>query len=85
MHLFFNNQAGYTAIPVVDGWAGAEMRVFTLFDSSSRTNGLTDGWTDKGSYRVTCLQLKRKDGGRKKKTKRKKRQRKKKRKEIKKK
>ena len=29
-------------IPVADGWAGAEMRVFTLFDSWSRTDGLTD-------------------------------------------
>jgi len=41
-------------IPVADGWAGAEMRVFTLFDSCSRTNGRTD----KGSYRVACPQLK---------------------------
>ena len=32
-------------IPVADGWAGAEMRVFTLFDSWSRTNGPTDGRT----------------------------------------
>ena len=50
-------------IPVADGWAGAEMRVFTLFDSCSRTNGGTDGpteqQTDKGSYRVACPQLKR--------------------------
>ena len=30
--------------PVADGWAGAEMRVFPLFDSSV-TNRRTDGWT----------------------------------------
>ena len=41
-------------IPVADGWAGAEMRVFTLFDSCSRTYRRTD----KGSYRVACPQLK---------------------------
>ena len=56
------NKAGYTAIPVADGWAGAEMRGFALFDSCTptdrRTNGPTDGRTDKGSYRVTCPQLK---------------------------
>ena len=28
-------------IPVADGWAGAEMRVFTLFDGP--TDGRTDG------------------------------------------
>ena len=32
-------------IPVADVWAGAEMRVFTLFDSCSRTDGPTDGRT----------------------------------------
>ena len=32
-------------IPVADGWAGAEMRLFTLFDSCSRTNRPTDGRT----------------------------------------
>ena len=32
-------------IPVADGWAGAEMRVFTLFDSCSRTDQRTDGRT----------------------------------------
>ena len=32
-------------IPVADGWAGAEMRVFTLFDPCSRTDGPTDGRT----------------------------------------
>ena len=48
--------------PVADGWAGAEMHVFTLFDSWSRTDRRTDrptdGRTDKGSYRVACPQLK---------------------------
>ena len=33
-------------IPVADGWAGAEMRVFSLFDSITMTNGRTDGPTD---------------------------------------
>ena len=46
-------------IPVADGWAGAELCVFTLFDPSSRTDGRTDGRTDKGSYRVEFPQLKR--------------------------
>ena len=35
-------------VPVADGWAGAEMRVFPLFDSSvtdQRTDGPTDGRT----------------------------------------
>ena len=33
-------------IPVADGWAGAEMRVFPLFDSTDRrTDGPTDGRT----------------------------------------
>ena len=50
-------------IPVADGWAGLEMRVFTLFDSCSRT----DGRTDKGSYRVACPQLKMKKKEKKKK------------------
>ena len=35
-----------TRPPVADGWAGAEMRVFTLFDSCSPTDRLTDGRTD---------------------------------------
>ena len=43
-------------IPVADRWAGAELRVFTLFDLCSRTNGRTD----KGLYRVACPQLKKK-------------------------
>ena len=47
---------------VADGWAGAEMRVFSLFDSmvtDGPTNGRTNGRTDKASYRVACPQLKR--------------------------
>ena len=52
-----------TRPPVADGWAGAEMLVFPLFDSwvtDRRTDGRTDGRTDKASYRVACPQLKRK-------------------------
>ena len=52
-------------IPVADGWAGAEMRVFTLSNSittdrptNQPTNGRTDGRTDKASYRVACPRLK---------------------------
>ena len=33
-------------IPVADGWAGAEMRDFTLFDWCSRTDQPTDQPTD---------------------------------------
>ena len=36
-------------IPVADGWAGAEMRVFTLSNSittDGRTDGQMDQWTD---------------------------------------
>ena len=33
-------------IPVADGWAGAEMRVFTLSNSITMTDGRTDGPTD---------------------------------------
>ena len=33
-------------IPVADGWAGAEMRVFTLSNSITMTEELTDGSTD---------------------------------------
>ena len=32
-------------IPVADGWAGAEMRVFAL-SNSIITDGRTDGWTN---------------------------------------
>ena len=38
-----------TRPPVADGWAGAEMRVFPLFDSmvtDGRMDGPTDGRTD---------------------------------------
>ena len=52
------NKAGYTATPVACGWAGAEMRVFPLFNSCG-TDQPTDQRTDKGSYRVACPQLKR--------------------------
>ena len=56
------NQGRIHGNPVADRWAGAEMRVLTLFDSCSRTNGpmdqRTDGRTDKASYRVACPQLK---------------------------
>ena len=52
-------------IPVADGWAGAEMRVFPLFDSSVTdrptdrpTDQPTDGRTDKASYRVASPRLK---------------------------
>ena len=42
---------------VADGWAGAEIRVFPLFNSSV-TDQPTDRRTDKASYRVACPQLK---------------------------
>ena len=50
-----------TRPPVADGWAGAEMRVFPLFDSSvtdQPTNQPTDGRTDKASYRDAWTHLK---------------------------
>ena len=34
-----------TRPPVADGWAGAEMSVFPLFDSITSTDGPTNGWT----------------------------------------
>ena len=40
------NKAGYAAIPVADGRAGAEMRGFTLFDSCTLTDGRADGRTE---------------------------------------
>ena len=46
-----------TRPPVADGWARAEMRVSTLFDSIT-TDQRTEGWTHKASYRVACPQLK---------------------------
>ena len=45
-------------IPVADGWAGAEMCVFTLSNSIT-TDRPTDGRTDKASYRVASPRLKR--------------------------
>ena len=48
-------------IPVADGWAGAEMRVFPLFNSITTdrpTDQPTNGWTDKASYRVASPRLK---------------------------
>ncbi|MEE3023615.1 MAG: hypothetical protein VX367_13585 [SAR324 cluster bacterium] len=33
------------------------MRVFTLFDSCSRTNGPTDGWTDGRTYPLIELRV----------------------------
>ena len=42
-------------IPVADGWAGAKMRVFTLFDSHSPT----DQRTEKASFRVASPRPKR--------------------------
>ena len=50
-----------TRPPVADGWAGAEMRVFPLFNSSvtdQPTDRPTNRRTDKASYRVACPQLK---------------------------
>ena len=35
-----------TRPPVADGWAGAEMRVFTLLVRSLLMDGPTDRWTD---------------------------------------
>ena len=43
---------------VADGWAGAEMCVFTLFDSmvmDQRTDGQTDGRTDGQSLLQSCV------------------------------
>ena len=42
-------------ISVADGCAGVEMRVFTLFDSCSQTNGRTDWRTDKQSLLLSCV------------------------------
>ena len=44
-------------IPVADGWAGAEMRVFTLSNSIT-TDGRMDQRTNIALYRVACPQLK---------------------------
>ena len=42
---------------VADGWAGAEMLVFSLFDLII-TDRRIDRWMDKASYRVACPRLK---------------------------
>ena len=47
-------------IPVADEWAGAELRVFTLFDSCLRTDGPMDGRTDRAYYRDARTHLKKK-------------------------
>ena len=47
------NSPDIRPIPVADGWAEAEMRVFALSHL-----GPTDRPTDKASYRVACPQLK---------------------------
>ena len=59
-----------TRPPVADGWAGAEMRVFPLFNLSVTdrptnrpTHQPTNGRMDKASYRVACPQLKKKIWG----------------------
>ena len=51
-------------IPVADGWAGAEMRVFALsqLDHHGPTDGPTDRRKDKACYRVASPRLKRKRG-----------------------
>ena len=46
--------------PVADGWAGAEIRVFTL-SNSIITDQQTDRLTDKASYRVASLCYERRD------------------------
>ena len=33
-------------IPVAHGWAGVEMRVLTLSNSFTMTDGPTNGWTE---------------------------------------
>ena len=45
-HLMIEARPDTRPIPVADGWAGTEMRVFTLLDSCSQTDGRTDGRTD---------------------------------------
>ena len=56
-----NNQTRPDTRPsVADGWAGAEMRVFPLFNSITTdqpTDQPTDGRTDKASYRVASPRL----------------------------
>ena len=47
-------------IPVADGWAGTEMRILTLSNSITMTDGQMDQRTDEWTkpYRVACPQLK---------------------------
>ena len=44
-------------MPVADGWAGAEMRVFAL-SQLDHHDQQTDGWTDKACYRIASPRLK---------------------------
>ena len=49
LHLVIHKTRPDTRPPVADGWAGAEMRVFPLFNSltpDGPTDGQTDGRTD---------------------------------------
>ena len=55
---YFATRPDTRPIPVADGWAGAKMRVFPLFDSITMTDGPTDRRTDKASYRVASPRLK---------------------------
>ena len=45
-------------IPVLDGWAGAEMRFFNPITTDWQTNGPKDGPTDRASYKVVSPRLK---------------------------
>ena len=59
--LFKKTRPDTRPIPVADGWAGAEMRVFPLFDSITTDqppDQPTNGRTDKASYRVASPRLK---------------------------
>ena len=44
-------------IPVAEGWAGAEMRVFTLSNSITMTDELTDGSTDEPMEGKSLLKI----------------------------
>ena len=70
---FYTTRPDTRPIPVADGWAGAEMRVFTLSNSITMTDGptdrRTDGQTDKAFYRVAFPQLKKKQKNKEKKKK----------------
>ena len=55
------NKVGYTAIPVTDGWAGAEMRIFTLTNlitPDRQIDQQTNRQTGEASYKAVCPQLK---------------------------